>query len=149
VDDVLQEVALSLVQRNGKPLEAERVSGWLYRVAVRQAMLARRREGRRRRRDDAFAQQSDVLRPGEPGALHWLLHDEQQALVRAALSRLPPLDRELLLLKYTQDWSCRELAARLTVQETTVTTRLARAREKLRVELAKSETTNQVGDCAP
>lgn len=139
VDDVLQELALALAQRNGKPLEAERVTGWLYRVAVRQALLHRRREGRRRRRDDGFAQRTEAARPAEPDPLQWLLCDEQQAMVRKALSTLPPPDRELLLLKYTEDWSCRELARRLGATETTVTTRLHRAREKLRGALATLE----------
>jgi len=139
VDDVLQELALAAVQRNGKPLEAERISGWLYRVAVRQALLFRRREGRRRRRDDSFASRADAARPAEPDPLHWLLNDEQQSQVRTALQRLPAQDRELLLLKYTEDWSCRELARRLGASETTVTTRLHRARGKLRGELARLE----------
>lgn len=138
VDDVLQELALALVQRNGKPLEAERVTGWLYRVAVRQALMFRRREGRRRRRDDGFAQRVEA-RPNQTDPLCWILHSEQQSLVRAALAKLPPPDRELLLLKYTEDWSCRELARRLGASETTVTTRLHRAREKLRGALATLE----------
>ena len=58
-------------------------------------------------------------------------------LVRKALCELSPKDRELLLLKYTEDWTCRELAERLGVSVTTVETRLYRARGRLRNELAR------------
>ena len=53
-------------------------------------------------------------------------------MVRAALQRLPRRDAEILLLKYTEDWSYRELAAHLGVSESAVEARLHRARTRLR-----------------
>ena len=69
--------------------------------------------------------------------LDWLLADEQIKLVKLAIGRLAPRDREILLLKYTEDWNCREIAAHLGVSESAVTSRLNRARKRLRQELAK------------
>ena len=43
-----------------------------------------------------------------------------------------PKDRELLLLKYTENWTCRELAERLGIRVTAVESRLDRARQRLR-----------------
>jgi RNA polymerase sigma-70 factor (ECF subfamily) len=45
---------------------------------------------------------------------------------------LSPRDAEILLLKYTEDWSYRELAAHLGISESAVEARLHRARGRLR-----------------
>jgi RNA polymerase sigma-70 factor (ECF subfamily) len=69
--------------------------------------------------------------------LEWLLSDERMQLVRKALTGLPRRDRELLLLKYTEDWSYRQLADHLGVSCGAVESRLHRARKRLRHELAR------------
>ena len=56
----------------------------------------------------------------EPDPLAWLLAQERQAQVREALEKLPKRDAEILLLKYTEDWSYRQLAERLGVSEAAV-----------------------------
>jgi RNA polymerase sigma-70 factor (ECF subfamily) len=110
----------------------------LYRLAVTQTLLYRRKQGRRRKLIDKYAQRN---RPSESDnrqadPLSWLLTEERRDKVRAALKRLPPRDAEILLLKYTEDWSYRELADRLGVSESAVEARLHRARQRLRTELA-------------
>ena len=45
---------------------------------------------------------------------------------------MPPRDAEILLLKYTEEWSYRELAVHLGVSESAVEARLHRARGRLR-----------------
>ena len=52
------------------------------------------------------------------------------------MGRLDDRDAELLLLKYTEDWSYRQIAANLGVSESAVEARLHRARQKLRSALA-------------
>ena len=69
------------------------------------------------------------------GPLAWLMADERQRLTRAALDRLPQQDAEILLLKYTENWSYRELAAHLGIGASAVESRLHRARGRLRREL--------------
>ena len=51
----------------------------------------------------------------------------------------PRRDAEILLLKYTEDWSYRQLAGRLGITESAVEARLHRARLRLRAELASLE----------
>jgi len=53
-----------------------------------------------------------------------------------AIKRLARRDAEILLLKYTEDWSYRDLAERLNISESAVEARLHRARQRLRSELA-------------
>ena len=49
-------------------------------------------------------------RPASP--LAWLVKDERQKLVQQALGGCPPRDAELLVLKYAEGFSARELAER-------------------------------------
>lgn len=139
VDEVMQEVAVAFVDGEAVPVEA--AAPWLYRVAVRQSLLYRRRLGRQRRLNSEFAR---IVRPGESDGksadpLGWLLAEERRKLVRIALNKLPPKDSEMLLLKYTENWSYRELALRLGVSESAVESRLHRARAKLRQELVQMQ----------
>ena len=104
---------------------------------MRQSLLYRRRAGRQRRLTERYGNfvrsNPDDTECRDP--LEWLLADERRRMVRTALGRLPRRDAEMLLLKYTEDWSYRELAERLGVSESAIETRLHRARARLRVEL--------------
>ena len=48
VDDVMQEVALAAVAQRAPLADATKVAPWLYRLAVTQVLLYRRKHGRRR-----------------------------------------------------------------------------------------------------
>ncbi|MEK6237281.1 MAG: sigma-70 family RNA polymerase sigma factor, partial [Planctomycetales bacterium] len=63
----------------------------------------------------------------------------RRALVRKALEGLARRDREILLLKYTEDWSYRRLAEQLGISVSAVEARLHRARKRLREQLAALE----------
>src|SRR4051794_15880471 len=91
VDEVMQEVALAAVAQRSPILDPARVVGWLYRLAVRQALIYRRKAGRRRTLVDRYAREREAGSedPG-PSPLSWLLHDERRSLVHEALRRLPP-----------------------------------------------------------
>ena len=138
VDEVYQEVALAAVKQTADVPE-DKVAPWLYRLAVRQALLYRRRMGRQRRlrRNFALHRPADAEVSLDP--LVWLLSDERQQLIRRAMERLNAKDAELLLLKYTEDWSYHDLASHLGVSHSAVETRLHRARQRLRVELVALE----------
>ena len=73
---------------------------------------------------------------GSGSPLLWLLRDERQQIVQAAIARLPPRDAELLILKYSEGFGAREIAERLGVAVATIETRLHRARGRLRAELS-------------
>ncbi|MBN2580390.1 MAG: sigma-70 family RNA polymerase sigma factor [Pirellulales bacterium] len=138
VEEVMQEVALAAVRQKAPLQDPTKVQSWLYRLAVMQSLLYRRKQGRRRKLIDRYAQRT---RPTEgdarqPDPLGWLLSEERHRQVRSALKRLSSRDAEILLLKYTKDWSYHEIAARLGVSESAVEARLHRARQRMRTELA-------------
>jgi RNA polymerase sigma-70 factor (ECF subfamily) len=138
VDEVFQEVSLAAVRGRAPLMDRTKVASWLYRLAVIQSLLFRRRRGRGRKLTRAYAER---VRPSEadthqPDPLGWLLADERRRLVRAGLARLPKRDAEILLLKYTEDWSYRQLADHLGIGPGAVESRLHRARKRFRHELA-------------
>ncbi len=134
VDEVMQEVSLAAVAARPGPAGPEKVAPWLYRTAVRQSLLHRRRLGRHRRLVERFARSAGAGPAPDP--LAWLVDDERRGRVREAVARLPRRDAELILLKYTEDWSYRDLAAHLGTTESAVESRLHRVRRRLRDELA-------------
>jgi RNA polymerase sigma factor (sigma-70 family) len=135
VDEVMQEVALAAVAQRSPLADPAKVGAWLYRLAVRQTLLYRRRRGRQHRLVDRYAGVKDDASPASD-PLDWLVRDERRLLVREALGRLARRDAEVLLLKYVEGFSYRELAARLGVGESAIEARLHRARARLRDALA-------------
>ena len=134
VDDVMQEVSLAAVAQRAPLSDAAKVAPWLYRLAVTQSLLYRRKRGRGRKLADRYAERN---RPREADTrsadpLDWLLAAERRELFRTALAQLPRREAEILLLKYTQEWSYHDIAAHLGISHSAVETRLHRARQRLR-----------------
>ena len=135
VEEVLQETALAAA-RYETPDDPESTSKWLYRVAVRQAVLYRRREGRNGKRVREFAERVPQ-RDGDACPWQIVIASEQAELVQQAMQHLSAADCEILLLKYTENWSCDEIARRLGVSRSAIKSRLLRARHNLRSELLR------------
>jgi RNA polymerase sigma-70 factor, ECF subfamily len=147
VDEVMQNVALAAVAQRSPLLNPARAAVWLYRLAVRHVLIYRRKAGRQRSLVDRYAARRAVSEvDASPSPLAWLVNDERQQLVQAALRRLPPRDAELLILKYAEGYGARELAERLGATVATIETRLHRARNRLRAELADLSTEFEAPD---
>lgn len=138
VDEILQEVALAAVKQAAPLADASKVAPWLYRLAVLQSLLYRRRCGRRRKLLDRYSgnlpQRTDEVASADP--LQWLLAEERRLLVRQALASLPRRDAEILLLKYTENWNYHQIAAHLGISHAAIEARLHRARRRMRLQLA-------------
>ncbi len=152
VDDLFQEVALAVFRQSetathkcglpkttGVPRDPEKVAPWLYRLAVRQAVNFHRRTNRK-----SHAKPSAELDPFSPALqpLDWLLAREQQANLNHALGQLRPPDREILTLKYTENWTYDQMASHLGVPVRTIEYRLLTARKRLRQHLTRLGTTS-------
>ena len=115
---MIQEVALAAVRQSSPIADSSKVAPWLYRLAIRYVLLYRRKMGRTRKLLDRYAQR---YRPSpsddhvEANPLAWLLSEERRELVRRALQQLRGGDVEILMLKYTENWSYRAIAEHLAV----------------------------------
>lgn len=74
----------------------------------------------------------------EPTPEQSALEADEQSSVRQAVARLPDRDRAIIFLRYYQQLSYVEISGILDIPEATVGTRLHRARERLRKELASN-----------
>ncbi|MBX3420819.1 MAG: sigma-70 family RNA polymerase sigma factor [Pirellulaceae bacterium] len=134
VEEVMQEVALAAANQVTRNQPVERIGPWLYRVALRQVMLFRRKAGRRRKLLRSFQDRSVGRESASP--MQFLLSQERQEMVRAAMGQLGELERQLLVLKYVEGLSYTEIADRVGATASSVQSRLHRARGQLRRALA-------------
>lgn len=135
VEEVMQEVALAAANQAAKNEQVQRVAPWLYRVALRQVMLFRRKAGRRRKLIESAKQQLNGKASSDANPLQYLLSQERQHAVRKAMSTISDLDRQLLMMKYVDGLSYGEIAERLGVTASAVQSRLHRARQLMRSRL--------------
>lgn len=147
VEDVYQEIVLAVLKQVRKsvsggqrsreaivPTEQDKVAPWLYRIAIRHVVNFYRKTNRL-----SHAQPSADLEPFSktPQPLDWMLSVEKQEQMQAALGELRPPDREVLSLKYEQNWSYQQMADHLGVPVRNIEYRLLNARKRLRQLLAQ------------
>lgn len=139
VDEVMQEISLAAVAQRAPLADPTKVGAWLYRLAVRKVLLHRRKRGRQAKLLGRYAERAGDGRNGSDGPcpLGWLLAAERGELVRSAIAGLPRREAELILLKYSENWSYREMAEMLGQSESSVVSRLHRARRRLRDALSR------------
>ncbi len=135
VEDIMQNIALALVRQRDVLRDIGQLGAWLYQVAVRQVMMYRRTAGRRRNFENRLAKQARSVQSVDPVAS--VLATEQQEAVRSAVEQLNELDRQVLMLKYVEGWTYRQLAEMLGVSEDTIEYRLLRSRRYLKAVLQR------------
>jgi RNA polymerase sigma-70 factor, ECF subfamily len=115
---------------------------WLFGVA-RNAVREERRRGERR------AATSSALVAAVERA--YIETTPERSALRAAMSELSALDREIILMLSADGLASHEVATILGLSPTAVRSRAARARTKLRKRLASGETDDDLGhvDAAP
>jgi RNA polymerase sigma-70 factor (ECF subfamily) len=131
LEDLLQEVALALVARIGDLASPGAFRAWLRAIALNTARSA----GRRVRARPRLAPLPDIDALPDPDAerrARSMAAGAAVAAVMDTLAHLPLELREPLVLRCVHGLSQRAIAAALEVPETTVETRLARARRLLR-----------------
>ena len=138
VDEVFQEVALAATKQKSPLRDISKLDSWLYKLAVLQSSLYRRRAGRKRNLLKRY--ESDCVASNESGAddnepLDWLLSKERRTLVRSALQKLQEDYREILILKYCDELSYHDISRKLNMTESAVQSKLHRARILLKKEI--------------
>jgi RNA polymerase sigma factor (sigma-70 family) len=129
-EDAFQATFLILARRTGSIRNQESLSSWLYRVAYRTAMKAKRSAARRRHHEGNVRS----LTPTPAPSPTW---DDVQSTLDEEIQRLPEAFRAAFVLCIMEGKTGPEAAALLGCKPGTVSSRLARARQQLQRRLAR------------
>lgn len=159
VDDLFQEIAVAVFRqveirdhaqrakgtstrhdrsslKKTLPENPEKVGPWLYRVAIRQTINFHRKQSRKSQPQIV----SDLVVPSRsPEPLDWMLNQESDQTLARCIEQLNHWDREILMLKFTEQWSYQQLADHLGISVRAVEHRLLKARNKLRELLVSAQ----------
>ncbi|MDB6129057.1 MAG: hypothetical protein JWM04_164 [Verrucomicrobiales bacterium] len=125
--DVTQSVFLALAQNATSLIGRPVIAGWLHRTAQNLAAKVVRAEVKRKMREQESAKLDDGY-ASEPE----LRGEERDVLLDAGLAELVDRDRDVLLLRYFEKKSAREIGLMVGITEEAAQRRVSRAVEKLR-----------------
>jgi RNA polymerase sigma-70 factor, ECF subfamily len=133
-DDLLQDVWVNVFANIARLNDAGAFGGWVYRIARDKAYCELRR---RRTPMLPFDEASIEAAIGEAeDETDWTAEDVER--VRAALDRLPPEQREVLVLQFVEDMNYEQIAALIACPVGTVRSRIHYAKRALRSALDES-----------
>ena len=134
-EDVMQQTYMNAFAHLAHFKRRSRCSTWLIRIAVREALMRKRRRGRIRPADDSVAALARV-----PSSTHdperATATSELRGLLERAIDDLPTPYRLVYVLREIEGLSTAETAAALQLGVPVVKTRLHRARTKLETQLS-------------
>ncbi len=134
-EDAFQAAFLTLARKAGSIGRGEALAAWLYRVARRIAVKLDR-QGKRRSARECHGIDLSTLEQGAPPDP--VAADEVRRLLHAEVERLPAKYRAPVVLCYLEGRTNEEAAAQLGWSKGTVSGRLARARDLLRLSLRRA-----------
>jgi len=129
-DDLVQETFAKALKNIAQLRENKAIDAWLYHILYHCWLDTRRRE-RQAEDIDAVNEAGELISEARPEDA------EIAARVRAAVLRLPDGQREVLSLVDIEGFSYGEVSTILNIPVGTVTSRISRAREALRADLAE------------
>jgi RNA polymerase sigma-70 factor, ECF subfamily len=144
-EDAVQE-AYVLAWRSAGAFRGEsKLSTWLVRIAVNEALarLRRRRRGAEvisldgETADEIAAAETSMRRAGSDQPEREALRAETRRLIEAKLDELPEAFRSVFVLRAVEEMETEDVAACLGIPEATVRTRFFRARALLRESLSR------------
>ncbi|HMP58136.1 MAG TPA: sigma-70 family RNA polymerase sigma factor [Gemmatales bacterium] len=144
VEDVLQDVMLTALQKLSSFRGEAAIGTWLHRIAVNAALASRRKRAQLAKHEETRLDEQSlhpqpiakvvsqkIVPPDKASVLH-----EQSGLIQEAIAKLPPLYREVYILADIEDFSNDAICKRLDLNLAAVKSRLFRARKMMRDQLA-------------
>jgi len=129
-EDVVQETFLRVLRHRNKLGEVRDYRVWLVRIAWN-LVLDRKRRAKTRPQVDDFEDLARVLPAGELSAEKMVITAQRHARILGLIDTLPEREREVLLLSAVKELSTVEIALVLKTTESTIRSRLYRARHAL------------------
>lgn len=134
-EDITQDVFLKLYETKTDFADDEHIKRWLIRVTVNNCKNYLASAWRRRMQPMEFQKIESVLETAEEGADRGLQKDAEAYALFEAVTSLPEKYRSVVHLYYYEDYQVKDIAQILQKKETTIQTRLMRARKMLKKQL--------------
>jgi RNA polymerase sigma-70 factor, ECF subfamily len=142
-EDALQDAYLLVYRSIGQFRGDARLSTWLTRIVVNEAIARSRKATRRAQVTPLHAGDDSGIEPAEDAMENQTdspersaMRAQARALLEQSLDALPEVFRTVFVLRAVEEMSGEEVAASLGIPEATVRTRFFRARSMLRASLA-------------
>ncbi len=129
-EDAVQEAFLRVLKHQSRLGEIRDYRVWLVRI-VWNIVLDRKRRAKTRPENEDLSDHARVLPSGDPGADQSVISMEERGRIMALIDRLPHREREALLLSAVEELSTAEIAAVLGTTESSIRSRIFRARREL------------------
>ena len=136
LDDVAQEVFLRLLRYSDDAV-VEYPQSYLFRIATNVVNEWRERARNSLPHDDVWLSDLQIEPDAEPEST--VEHDLVNQHVRLAVNRLPPRQRQVLLLHIREDLTYKQIAAKLKLTPRVVRRDIARAYAELRSDLGSPD----------
>ncbi|MGA7525519.1 MAG: RNA polymerase sigma factor [Acidobacteriaceae bacterium] len=135
-EDAVQETFLRVLKHEARLSEIRDYRVWLVRI-VWNIVLDKKRRAKTRPENEDIADQVRTLPSGERGADATAISLQEHARILQLVDRLPEREREALLLSAVEELTTAEIAAALKTTESSIRSRIFRARRELTVLLEK------------
>ena len=135
-EDAVQETFLRVLKHESRLDDIRDYRVWLVRI-VWNIVLDRKRRAKTRPENEDIADHARALPSIERAADQTVISNEEQARILALVDRLPRREREALLLSAVQELTTGEIAAMLGTTESSIRSRIFRARREMAVLLEK------------
>ncbi len=134
-EDMAQEVFIRAYKGIGKFRQDATFSTWLTRICINYCKKQRRKLKRDLTSLEQIMSQGHDFPDTSIAPDSALEHEERNQLLRQAIEKLPEQYRIVLILRYFEEYPCKQIAEILGCASGTVHSRLFRAHERLRKQL--------------
>ena len=138
--DAAQETFIAAYKALGNFRGEAKVSSWLHRIAVNQCLTVKRRAKTRSEEfleDETGEEDRVFVAPERHSPQRRTEEGQRHALVRQAVTSLPPELRQIVIMKEFEDMTFQEISDTLEIPLSTVKSRLYTALKQLRSKLER------------
>jgi RNA polymerase sigma-70 factor, ECF subfamily len=139
-EDVVQETFLRVLRHQHRLAELRDPRVWLVRIAWN-LVLDRKRRSKTRPETQDVEELVRILPADDSGAEDTLISAQQHAHILGLIDKLPAKEREVLLLSAVEELSTAQIASVLKTTDSTIRSRIFRARRALAAMLEQEKVT--------
>jgi RNA polymerase sigma-70 factor (ECF subfamily) len=135
-EDAVQETFLRVLRHESRLGEIRDYRVWLVRI-VWNIVLDKKRRTKTRPEGEDIADHARALPSGDRAADQTVISSQERGRILALIDRLPAREREAILLSAVDELTTAEIAAALGTTESSIRSRIFRARRELAILLEK------------